>query len=112
MYYSKRCFLKKKQNSQSGNALTQGWQIQVLPLFPTYTHGRHQKSIMTPFPIKPRCSFEILLNIVLLVTISNIFKLEHKMNPICQPCLRPEKNVTLMVGLSPDTLPLRGGVEA
>ena len=57
---------------------------------------------MTPFHIKPRCTFKILLNIVLLVTISNIFQLEHKMNPICQCCLRPEKkNLTPMVGISP-----------
>lgn len=59
---------------------------------------------MTPFHIKPRCTFKILLNIVLLVTISNIFKLEHKMNSICQCCLRPEKNLTLMVGISPTSV--------
>ena len=56
---------------------------------------RHQKTIMTPFHIKLRCTFKILFNIVLLVTISNIFKLEHKMNPICQCCLRPEKKIQL-----------------
>lgn len=42
-------------------------------------------------PFKRKCAFEILINTGLLVAISNILELEHKMNPICQSCLRQGK---------------------
>ena len=90
MYYSERCFFKKKKKKNwSGNALTQDWQIQVLPSFPTYTQT--PENDYDTLHSKPRCIFKILLNTVLLVSISNTAKWEHKMNPICQCCLRPEK---------------------
>lgn len=55
-------------------------------------------------PFKRKCAFEILINTGLLVAISNILELEHKMNPICQSCLRQgKKNISLTVGISPDS---------
>lgn len=92
IYYSKRHFIKKKKKRLLWwQCLTPGLADMDVATIPNLNPWQTSVINYDILPFKPRCAFKILLNTVLLVTASNILELEHKMNPICQSCLRPEK---------------------